>query len=76
MKNFLLQEFEMRNLREFTYFFGIQVMRDHNKGTISLGQPKYIREILKSFDMDNCNPIITPLKANINLYKPITTKTP
>jgi hypothetical protein len=37
MKNFLLQEFEMRNLREFTYFFGIQVMRDHNKGTISLG---------------------------------------
>jgi hypothetical protein len=24
MKNFLFQEFEMKNLKEFTYFFGIQ----------------------------------------------------
>jgi hypothetical protein len=37
MKKFLFQEFEMKNLKEFTYLFGIQVMRDHNKGTISLG---------------------------------------
>ncbi len=76
MKKFLFQEFGMKNLKELTYFFGIQVMRDHNKGTISLGQPKYIREILKSFDMDNCKPIVTPLKANNKLYKPFTTKTP
>jgi len=37
MKKLLFQEFEMKNLKEFTYFFGIQVRRDHNKGTISLG---------------------------------------
>jgi hypothetical protein len=37
MKKFLFQEFGMKNLKELTYFFGIQVMRDHNKGTISLG---------------------------------------
>jgi hypothetical protein len=37
MKKFLFQKFEMKNLKELTYFFGIQVMRDHNKRTISLG---------------------------------------
>jgi hypothetical protein len=37
MKKILFQEFEMKNLKEFTYFFGIQVRRDHNKGTINLG---------------------------------------
>jgi hypothetical protein len=37
MKKLLFQEFEMKNLKELTYFFGIQVRRDHNKGTISLG---------------------------------------
>ncbi len=37
MKKLLFQEFEMKNLKEFTYFFGTQVRRDHNKGTISLG---------------------------------------
>jgi hypothetical protein len=76
VKKFLSQEFEMKDLGELTYFFGIQVMRDRNKGKISLGQPKYIGEILKSFNMENCKLVATPLEANRKLYKPLTTRTP
>jgi hypothetical protein len=38
VKKFSSQEFEMRDLGQLTYFLGIQVMRDRNKGTITLGQ--------------------------------------
>jgi hypothetical protein len=37
MKKFLFQEFEMKDLKELTYFFKIQVMRNHNEVTISFG---------------------------------------
>ncbi len=76
MKKFLSQEFEMKDLGQLTYFLGIQVMRDCNKGTISLGQPKYIAEILKSFNMENCKLVVTPLETSSKLCKPLATRTP
>ncbi len=76
VKKFLSQEFEMKDLNRLTYFLGIQVMRAHNKGTFSLGQPKYIGEILKSFNMENCKLVATPLEASSKLCKPPTTRTP
>jgi hypothetical protein len=76
VKKFLSQEFEMKDLGQLTYFLGIKVMRDCNKGTISLGQPKYIGEILKSFNMENCKLVVTPLETSSKLCKPLTTRTP
>ncbi len=76
VKKFSSQEFEMKDLGQLTYFLGIQVMRDRNKGTISLGQSKYIGEILKSFNMENCKLVATPLEASSKLCKPLTTRTP
>ncbi len=76
VKKFSSQEFEMKDLGQLTYFLGIQVMRDRNKGTISLGQSKYIGEILNSFNMEDCKLVATPLEASSKLCKPLTTKTP
>jgi len=57
VKELLSQEFEIKNLRELEFFLGIQVIKDRNNRTIKLGQPKYIKEILKWFNMENYKPM-------------------
>ena len=39
----------------------------HNIDGISLGQGKYVVEILKSFEMMDCNAMTTPMASNLKL---------
>ncbi|XP_019233311.1 PREDICTED: uncharacterized protein LOC109213924 [Nicotiana attenuata] len=52
-------EFEMSMMGELNFFLGLQVMKS-KKGTL-ISQQKYIKELLKRFDMEASKVIDTPI---------------
>jgi hypothetical protein len=59
------REFEMSMIDELNFFHGFQIKQmDH--GTF-VSQDKYLKNILKKFDMENCKPNKTPMATNTHL---------
>src|SRR5882672_5725840 len=46
---------------------GILVTRDTHRGTLKLSQADYIDTILQRFDMNSCNPVLTPVDKGSHL---------
>ena len=61
------KEFEMSLLGELTLFLGLQISQ-LEKG-IFISQTKYIKEMLKIFQMEDCKPMITPMVTGCKLSK-------
>lgn len=61
-KTNLALEFDMKDIRLTHYFLGLEIWR--GDGEIFLRQGKYDLEILKSFRMQDCRPMATPLVTN------------
>ena len=63
----------MKFLRKKTFCFGLQVHHLPN-GSILLHQQAYVQKILKAFQMDQANPLSTPMirrsKTNEDPYHP------
>ena len=51
--------FEMTDLRDMSYFLGMEV--HHNQHEIFICQYKYAKEILKKFKIEECKPTTTPM---------------
>ncbi|XP_016204964.1 uncharacterized protein LOC107645449 [Arachis ipaensis] len=49
---------------ELHYFLGVQVTKTAGGGLI-LSQEKYVRDLLKKADMENCKPCQTPLPSSV-----------
>jgi hypothetical protein len=60
-------EFEMLLLGELSFFLGLQI-RQSNQG-IFISQTKYIKEMLKRFEMEDFKPVITPMQTSCKLRK-------
>jgi hypothetical protein len=69
LKSKLEDEFEMSDLGELHYCLGVEFERNHANRTITMSQSKYIEEMLKRFNMEECKPIGTPLDVNSKLLK-------
>ena len=65
MKRKLVAKFEMKYLGMMHYFLGMEVWQ--NADGISLGQGKYVVDILKRFRMMDCKAITTPMASNLKL---------
>jgi hypothetical protein len=61
----LSSEFDMTNLGSLKYFLGLEFTK--NKSGILIHQKKYVSDILKRFNMINCNPANTPMETASNL---------
>jgi len=61
----LFEEFEMKDLGELRYFFGIEVLRTEDEVFIS--QHKYILDLLAETGMIDCKPAETPMVVNHGL---------
>jgi hypothetical protein len=59
------KEFEMSMLGELTFFLGLQVTQTE-KG-IFICQNKYVKEMLKKFQMEDCKPMSTPMVTGCKL---------
>ena len=64
-KRRLVVEFEMKYLGMMHYFLGMEVSQ--NADGISLGQGKYVVEILKRFRMMDCKAMTTSMTSNLKL---------
>ncbi|GJY71387.1 retrovirus-related pol polyprotein from transposon TNT 1-94 [Tanacetum coccineum] len=58
-KQFLLQNFDMKDIGEACYDIGIEIHRARK--SVSLSQKAYINKVLERFGMQNCSSIIAPL---------------
>ena len=56
------KEFEMSMMGALTFFLGRQIKQSSNG--ISISQFKYIKELLKKFNMFDSKPIDTPMGTN------------
>ena len=50
-----------------SYFLGIKIHQVADR--IFISQKKYVKEILKKFKMDSCNPVSTPAVTGLKLSK-------
>ena len=58
-------EFEMSHMGELTYFLGLQIKQ--LKDGIFINQAKYIKELLKKYNLENAKSISTPMAVNTKL---------
>ena len=54
-KQLLFSHFDIKDLREASYFLGIQILRDRPSSVLRLSQHTYIESILKMFNMQSCS---------------------
>ena len=59
----LAAEFKMKDLGTVHYFLDMEVWQSANG--ISLGQGKYVVDILKRFEMMECKAMATPMASNL-----------
>ncbi len=57
IKEELTQKFKMKDLGELHFFLGMEVERNHDERLLCINQIKYLKEILKHFQMEECKPI-------------------
>ena len=60
-------EFEMSMMEELNFFLGLQI-KQLKEGTF-INQAKYIRDLLKRFNMEEAKTMKTPMSSSIKLDK-------
>jgi hypothetical protein len=60
-------EFEMSMIGELSYFLGLQVKQ--SSAGIFISQEKYLKEMLKKFQMEDSSPVSTPMVVGCKLSK-------
>ena len=60
-------EFEMSLLGELNLFLGLQMIQS-NEGTF-IHQMKYIKDMLRKFEFEDCKPVSTPMTVGCKLSK-------
>lgn len=61
------KEFEVSLIGEIKFFICLQVQQLH--GGISICQSKYVKEVLKIFDMEDCKLVGTPMVTGCKFSK-------
>ncbi len=59
----------MKDLGELHFFSGMEVERNRDEQLLRITQIKYLKEILKRFQMKDCKPIGVPLNPKMKLQK-------
>ena len=56
----LMGRFSMTDMGDVSLVLGMEVTRDHTKGTVTVTQENYVKSLLERYGMGNCNPAHTP----------------
>lgn len=63
----LKSEFEMKNLGAAKGILGIDIMRDRQKGILTLSLSGYLKKVIKLFEMSDCKPTTIPVPSHFRL---------
>ena len=69
VKNALASRFDVKDMGELHYFFGVKIIQDEEDGKVWIGQPAYAESILQKFSMENAKPVSTPVDTGTKLVK-------
>ncbi|KAL5815400.1 hypothetical protein ACOSQ4_026041 [Xanthoceras sorbifolium] len=61
VKQFLSENFDMKDMGEASYVIGIKIRRDRFQGILGLSQETYINKVLERFRMKDCSPSVAPI---------------
>ena len=62
--NALSKRFELSmDAKEVSWYLGVSITRDWENGTLKLSQEQYVNDLLKRFNMVDCNPVLTPFEV-------------
>ena len=61
VKQFIFENFDIKDMGVATYVIGIKIHRDRFQGFLGLSQETYINKVLKRFQMKDCSPSIAPI---------------
>jgi hypothetical protein len=61
------REFKMSMMGELTFFLGLQIKQTREE--IFVHQGKYIKDLLRKFDMGEAKPLLTPMSTMTALNK-------
>ena len=59
VKRWLSSNFEMKDMDEASYVFGVKIVRDRAKRNLSLSQKTYIKRMLEHYHMQDNKPMDT-----------------
>lgn len=75
LKDKLMSQFKMKDLGQVSNILGIRIERNSREEKITFDQRNYIENILRRFNMDDCNPVKTPIDINQRLSDEMSPKT-
>ena len=61
VKQFIFENFDIKDMGVATYVIGIKIHRDRFQGFLGLSQETYINKVLERFRMKDCSPSIAPI---------------
>ena len=67
VKSALAHHFEIKDMDKISYFLGVKVLQDIEKGTIWIGQSLYTENILQYIKMDEAKSVKTPVNSSQKL---------
>lgn len=67
LKIFLGSKFEIKDLGDAKKILGMEIVRDRDKGTLSVSQEGYLLKVLGRFNMDQSKPVATFLRVHFQL---------
>ena len=67
LKMTFAKRFKMEDMGELSYLLGLQVTRNRSKRTISIGQQKYIADMIDKFNLNGMRPNHIPMDPNLHL---------
>ena len=65
LKNFLHDQFKIKDLGRLHYFLGLEIL--YKDDGVIISQRKFVHDLLKEFHCDNLTPMISPLDPNAKL---------
>src|SRR3954463_7329817 len=75
-KEWLSSQFDMKDIGEVVYVFGVKILLNNSRRTLGLLQETYVKKILICFNMTKAKPIDTPVIKNHGLNLKDCSKTP
>jgi hypothetical protein len=68
--------FKITLLGPINWLLGMEIRRDHEKGTLALSQATYIDSLLRKFNMADCKSVSVPLDPTVQLSREQCPATP